>query len=58
MSRQIDRTRATIRDAFQKLVFLKRYGDIRMAEVASAANVGRSTLYTHFGDKDSILVDN
>uniref|UniRef100_UPI003D09796D TetR/AcrR family transcriptional regulator n=1 Tax=Roseibium sp. TaxID=1936156 RepID=UPI003D09796D len=41
-----------------ELVFSKRYDDIRMTEIAEVANVGRSTLYQHFPDKDSILIAN
>lgn len=57
-NRQTEKTRAAIKSAFAELVFANRYDDIRMIDVARAANVGRSTLYMHYPDKDAILVDN
>lgn len=57
-NRQTTRTRAAIQAAFAELVFTKRYGEIRMVDVARTANIGRSTLYLHYPDKDAILLDN
>lgn len=57
-SRQKTKTRVAIKFAFSELVFSKRYSDIRMTEVAERANVGRSTVYLHYEDKDAILLDN
>lgn len=56
--RQVTRTREAIKSAFTELVFATRYEDIRMIDVARLANVGRSTLYLHYPDKDAILLDN
>ncbi len=56
LNRQAQKTRASIHEAFVGLVFSKRYGEIRMTEIAEAADVGRSTLYQHYPDKDSILI--
>jgi AcrR family transcriptional regulator len=57
-NRQAERTRAAIKSAFAELVFSDRQDDIRMIDVARTANVGRSTLYMHYPDKDAILLDN
>lgn len=57
-NRQTQRTRAAITSAFAELVFTTRYNDIRMIDVARCANVGRSTLYLHYPDKDAILLEN
>lgn len=57
-TRQTARTRDAIQTAFSELVFTSRYGEIRMADVARNANVGRSTLYLHYPDKGAILLDN
>lgn len=57
-NRQVTRTRDAIKAAFTELVFTTRYDDIRMVDVARLANVGRSTLYLHYTDKDAILLDN
>lgn len=56
-SRQSEKTLAAIRDAFTDLILSKRYDDISMREVSEHANVGRSTLYTHFRDKECLLAD-
>ncbi|MBX9575312.1 MAG: TetR/AcrR family transcriptional regulator; helix-turn-helix transcriptional regulator [Caulobacteraceae bacterium] len=39
-----------------RLIFTRRYGDIRTAELIEAAGVGRSTFYEHFRSKDDVLV--
>lgn len=57
-NRQTARTREAIKTAFSELVFTSRYDEIKMVDVARAANVGRSTLYLHFPDKDAILLEN
>ncbi|MEP3920458.1 TetR/AcrR family transcriptional regulator [Ascidiaceihabitans sp.] len=57
-NRQTEKTRAAIKSAFAELVFKGRYDDIRMIDVARTANVGRSTLYMHYPDKDAILLEN
>lgn len=57
-TRQITKTRVSIQTAFAELVFSRRYAEIQMTEVAARANIGRSTLYTHYKDKDAILLDN
>lgn len=57
MQRQVERTRMAITDAFTELVFSRNYEDIRMADIAKLANVGRSTVYLHYPDKDAVLVD-
>ncbi|MFB9175210.1 TetR/AcrR family transcriptional regulator [Roseibium salinum] len=58
MSRQSAKTKASIHEAFVELVFSKRYDEIRMTDIAAVANVGRSTLYQHYPDKDAILLAN
>lgn len=56
MQRQVDRTKKAITDAFTFLVFDQKYDDIRMVDIAKTANVGRSTVYQHFRDKDAVLL--
>lgn len=58
LTRQAARTQAAIQAAFAELIFTKRYPEIRMTDVARSANVGRSTLYQHYKDKDAILLAN
>jgi AcrR family transcriptional regulator len=50
------RTRQAVTGAMTRLIFTRRYGDIRTAELIEAAGVGRSTFYEHFRSKDDVLV--
>ena len=49
-------TRAAIVRAFVELVFERRYGAIRIADLVAAAGVGRATFYEHFGGKNDVLL--
>lgn len=55
--RQTSKTRDAVLMAFSALVFSSRYDEIRMADIARDASIGRSTLYLHYRDKDLILLD-
>lgn len=54
--RRIQRTEALLRDALAALIREKPYDDIVVKEILARANVGRSTFYTHFRDKDDLLL--
>ncbi len=54
--RRIERSQRAILGAFRTLFFERGYDSIDMGEVATQANVGRSTLYKHFRGKDDLLV--
>lgn len=54
--RRIRRTRASISEAFIRLMFSRRYDAIRTADLIAEAGVGRSTFYEHFRNKDDVLV--
>jgi AcrR family transcriptional regulator len=53
--RRVGRTDALLRDALGDLIREKRYEDIVVKEILGRANVGRSTFYAHFADKDDLL---
>jgi AcrR family transcriptional regulator len=53
--RRIQKTDALLREALDALVREKPYDDIVVKEILDRANVGRSTFYTHFRDKDELL---
>jgi AcrR family transcriptional regulator len=54
-SRQAQKTRGALLQAFNALVLERRYDDIRIADIIGRADVGRSTFYMHFRDKDDLL---
>jgi len=54
--RRIQKTEASLREALAALVHEKPYDEIVVKEILDRANVGRSTFYTHFKDKDALLL--
>lgn len=54
--RRVERTRKALRAALHSLVAHKSYDEITLSEVLTRANVGRSTFYLHFRDKDDLLL--
>jgi AcrR family transcriptional regulator len=46
-----------LREALVALMREKNYDSIVVKEILDRANVGRSTFYTHFRDKDDLLVN-
>jgi AcrR family transcriptional regulator len=53
--RRVERTERLLRDALASLIHEKPYPDIAVKEILARANVGRSTFYAHFRDKDELL---
>src|SRR6266496_5476216 len=54
--RRIQKTQHLLRGALVSLISEKPYDAIVVKEILDRANVGRSTFYTHFRDKDDLLV--
>lgn len=54
--RRIQKTQSLLRAALVSLITEKPYDSIVVKEILDRANVGRSTFYTHFRDKDDLLV--
>jgi AcrR family transcriptional regulator len=54
--RRIRRTRDSLREALVALIREKPYDDIVVKEILARANVSRSTFYTHFRDKNELLL--
>jgi AcrR family transcriptional regulator len=53
--RRVEKTRASLHVALASLIHEKSYEHIVVKEILARANVGRSTFYTHFRDKDDLL---
>jgi AcrR family transcriptional regulator len=53
--RRVRKTKASLHDALIGLAREKPYPSIAVKEILHRANVGRSTFYMHFRDKDDLL---
>jgi len=49
------KTKSALHEALVRLAREKPYDAIAVKEILARANVGRSTFYTHFADKDDLL---
>ncbi len=56
--RRVQRTRNMLQDALVDLIIQKGYEAITVQDILDRANVGRSTFYSHYQDKEQLLVDN
>jgi len=54
--RRIQRTRKLLQDALLSLILEKGYEAVTVQDVIDRANVGRSTFYAHFQDKEDLLL--
>ena len=54
--RRVRRTRQLLRDALMELTLERGYDRITVQEILDKADVGRSTFYAHYRDKDDLLV--
>jgi AcrR family transcriptional regulator len=54
--RRSQRTRQTLSAALIELMLQQRYDTITVQDIIDRANVGRSTFYAHYDDKDDLLI--
>jgi AcrR family transcriptional regulator len=54
--RRAQRTRTALREALLSLMHERAWDDIDVQQVCERANVGRSTFYNHFPNKEALLV--
>lgn len=57
LDRRVRRTRQLLNDALLALMHERPYDDITVQDILERADVGRSTFYTHFYDKDDLLLN-
>lgn len=55
IDRRSRRTRQALHQALVRLIVERGYDEITVADIAEAADTGRSTFYAHFTDKDDLL---
>jgi AcrR family transcriptional regulator len=56
LDRRVRRTRRTLHEALISLVLEQGYERITVQDILDRADVGRSTFYAHFRDKEALLV--
>lgn len=56
IDRRVRRTRTLLQEAVVALILEKPYPKITVQDVLDRADVGRSTFYAHFSDKEALLV--
>ena len=54
--RRVRRTRDALRDALLKLILERGWDAVDVRDICERADVGRSTFYTHFADKEDLLL--
>lgn len=54
--RRVQRTQQALHKALTALILEKRYDKITIQDIIDRANVGRSTFYAHFLDKEDLLM--
>lgn len=54
--RRVQRTRRTLREALIALILERGWDGFSVGDVCARADVGRSTFYLHFADKEELLI--
>jgi AcrR family transcriptional regulator len=55
--RRVDRTRKALQEALIDLIREKSYDQITVEEITEHANIGRTTFYLHYKDKEDLLLE-
>jgi len=57
IDRRILRTRRSLRQAFYALILEKGYESVTVGEITDRADLGRTTFYLHYRDKEDLLME-
>lgn len=57
LDRRVSRTRRLLREALYNLILEKGYDAATVEEITARADVGRTTFYLHFRDKEDLLME-
>jgi len=57
VDRRVQRTLQSLRAALLELIKEKEYDEISIEEITERANVGRTTFYLHYKDKEDLLME-
>jgi AcrR family transcriptional regulator len=57
LDRRQKRTRQAIFNAFSQLLSKYNYNQISVQQIIDTANIGRTTFYSHYETKESLLED-
>jgi AcrR family transcriptional regulator len=57
INRRVDRTRKALRESLFDLIREKSYDQITVEEITERANLGRTTFYLHYKDKEDLLLE-
>lgn len=55
--RRVNRTRRQLRDALFSLILEKGYEAVTVEEITDRADLGRTTFYLHYHDKEDLMVE-
>jgi AcrR family transcriptional regulator len=55
--RRINRTRRMLKDALLSLILDKGYDTVTIADITQRADLGRTTFYLHYKDKEDLLLE-
>jgi AcrR family transcriptional regulator len=57
VDRRINRTRRLLRDSLLSLILEKGYSAVTIEEITDRADLGRTTFYLHYKDKEELLLE-
>ncbi len=57
IDRRIQRTKQLLSRALIELILEKGYEDVTVQDILDSANIGRATFYTHYENKELLLLD-